>query len=77
MIYDAEYVAYIQDNVLDDIPEEGIGSDTLVMPYVDSLISLVLMVRFDCDIHSQMKIFSFLVESTSEFSAIKFQLSER
>lgn len=32
MIYDAEYVAYIQDNVLDDIPEEGIGSDTLVMP---------------------------------------------
>ena len=31
MIYDAEYVAYIQDNVLDDIPEEGIGSDTLAV----------------------------------------------
>lgn len=59
MIYDAEYVAYIQDNVLDDIPEEGIGSDTLVMPYVDSLISLVLMERFDCDIHSQMKMLFF------------------
>lgn len=40
MIYDAEYVAYIQDNVLDDIPEEGIGSDTLVMPYVDFLNEL-------------------------------------
>lgn len=32
MMHDIEYVDYIQDNVLDDIPEEGIGSDTLVMP---------------------------------------------
>lgn len=39
MMHDAEYVSYIQDNALDDIPEEGIGSDTLVMPYVDTLIS--------------------------------------
>lgn len=32
MMHDVEYVDYIQSNVLDDIPEEGIGSDTIVMP---------------------------------------------
>ncbi|XP_073250199.1 60 kDa lysophospholipase-like isoform X1 [Porites lutea] len=32
MMHDTAYVEYIQENVLDDIPEEGIGSDTLVMP---------------------------------------------
>ena len=32
MMHDTAYVDYIQENVLDDIPEEGIGSDTLVMP---------------------------------------------
>ena len=32
MMHDVEYVDYIQSNVLVDIPEEGIGSDTIVMP---------------------------------------------
>ena len=32
MMHDVEYVDYIQSNVLDDIPEERIGSDTIVMP---------------------------------------------
>lgn len=32
MMHDVEYVDYILSNVLDDIPEEGIGSDTIVMP---------------------------------------------
>ena len=37
MMHDKAYVEYIQENVLDDIPEEGIGSDTLVMPWVNTL----------------------------------------
>lgn len=32
MMHDVEYVDYIHSNVLDDIPEEGIESDTIVMP---------------------------------------------
>lgn len=32
VMHDVEYVDYIQSNVLDDIPEEGIGPDTIVMP---------------------------------------------
>ena len=60
MMHDVEYVDYILSNVLDDIPEEGIGSDTIVMPWVNEKISIpgtyrlsewIVLIRFEPKIH--------------------------
>lgn len=67
MMHDIKYVDYIEENVLDDIPEEGIGSDTLVMPvskygkriFVDVLEmeeSDVVVHSKDQDIHDWSKV---------------------
>ena len=60
MMHDVEYVDYILNNVLDDIPEEGIGSDTIVMPWVNEKISIsgtyrlsewIVLIHFDPKIY--------------------------
>ncbi|XP_068681912.1 60 kDa lysophospholipase-like isoform X1 [Montipora foliosa] len=78
MIYDTEYVDYIHDNLLDDIPEEGIEPDTLVMPvskygrriFIDVLEmpeSDVVVHSKDQDIHDWLKVAQQIEESYEKY----------